>query len=87
VTTSLAEDLPIPVWRGAAADRTIALLAGELCRRPRDTALRATLEGLVARRYRLDRETFQWLIERFPPAEPDLAGRAVEAFTRSVAAG
>jgi hypothetical protein len=51
LTTSLVEDLPVPVWRGVEEERRIAALARRVSRRADDGVARAELDGLVADLY------------------------------------
>lgn len=83
VTTGLVEDLPVPVWRGTAQDRTIARLSRSLARPGREGGPRAGyLQALVARLYRLTDEAFREVLAGFPlipQAERDFA---MEAFRK-----
>lgn len=66
VTTTLAEALPAPGWRGDDVDATIAQLARRLstghCARDDETELQA----LVARRFELTRDELQLVLDGVP---------------------
>jgi hypothetical protein len=65
VTTTLAESLPVPAWRGDWLDRRIAVSARWLAdgRGPIDTGVR--LQALVAHRFELTRDEFAHVLDGF----------------------
>lgn len=70
VTTSLVENLPVPVWRNTALERRIARLAARLARtRGASPKTGAALQAAVARLYAVDESTFERLLEGFPLVE------------------
>jgi hypothetical protein len=75
LTTSLVENLPVPVWTGTPAQRRIARLARRQSGRPHARTC-ALLQAAVARQYGIEVETFRRLLAGFPlvpSAERDLA--------------
>lgn len=82
ITTTLAGSLPIPVWRGDAIDRTIALLVRRLARPAAPQRVMARLQGLVAHRFGLTRETFQHVLAGFPLVPSTERAAALEWYER-----
>ena len=66
LTTSLIEDLAVPVWTGSEQQRRIAALARRLNRQPTSALAHAALQAAVARLYRLDAAMFERVLAGFP---------------------
>ena len=82
VTTSLVENLPVPVWTGDIQQRRIAVLAHRLARRPNAGTLHAEVQAAVARLYALDSQTFHAVLETFPLVARQERDRVVHAFEK-----
>lgn len=80
VTTSLVERLPLPVWRGDAADRRIARLAARLAVRPASARAQARVQQAVARRYGVARDAFAQILDGFPLVDESDRRLALEDF-------
>lgn len=82
VTTSLVENLPVPVWTGDIQQRRIAVFAHRLARRPNAGTLHAEVQAAVARLYALDSQTFHAVLETFPLVARQERDRVVHAFEK-----
>ena len=84
VTTSLAEQLPIPVWTGDARQRRIARLGRRLAlgRGRSAQRLTAAIEAEVARLYEVSLVDFARIVEGFPLVAKTLRDEAVGRLRR-----
>jgi hypothetical protein len=87
VTTSLAEQLPVPVWKADTSQRRIARLAGRLARGSRSELLAARLDAEVAAVYGVEIVEYERIVNGFPLVSPELRARAVEELRRIVGSG
>ncbi len=82
LTTSLIEDLRVPVWTGDAAQRRLARLARRLARFPLSGRTNASLQAAVAHLYHLDLPQFEQVLSGFPLIPEAERRRARDAFAR-----
>ena len=66
VTTSLAEQLPVPVWRADTSQRRIARLARRLAGGSRSDRLEARLDAEVAATYGVELAEYERIVNGFP---------------------
>ncbi len=71
VTTTLAEALPVPVWRGDATDGLIARLARQLAAQQGSASAGPRLQALVAHRFGLTHAEFVHVLDGFPLVPAD----------------
>lgn len=82
LTTSLIEDLPVPVWIESSVHGRVADLAARCSRQPAHPRTGALLQALVARLYGLDRPAFAEVLTGFPLVPAAERGAALRAFER-----
>ena len=82
VTTSLAEQLPVPVWKADTSQRRIARLAGRLARGSRSELLEARLDAEVAAMYGVELAEYERIVNGFPLVSPEIRELAVEELRR-----
>ncbi len=82
VTTSLAEQLPVPVWTADTSQRRIARLAGLLARGSRSDRLAARLDAEVAAVYGVELAEYERIVDGFPLVSRELRKLAVEELRR-----
>jgi hypothetical protein len=78
VTTSLAEQLPVPVWTAGPSQRRIARMAGRLARGHRSELLEARLDAEVATMYGVELGDYERIMKGFPLVSRELRRMAVE---------
>ncbi len=87
VTTSLAESLPAPVWRGDRADQRIAGLARRLSVSGVTLSAHARLQALVARRFRLSSVELAHVLDGFPLVPAGERAEVMRAFEKTEGTG
>ena len=82
VTTSLAEQLPVPVWDGRASQRRIARLGRRLASRGHSTVLEGRLQAQVAAAYGINVVEFERIVNGFPLVSSELREVSVRELRR-----
>jgi hypothetical protein len=84
LTTGLVENLPVPAWRGTAAERRIARLARRLADGASEPLLGGRLQAAVARLYGLDNETFVRVLDSFQLVPEEERQLALASFVQTI---
>jgi hypothetical protein len=82
VTTTLAEQLPVPRWTGDERQRRIAGLARRLASGGAPGLIAARVDAEVARMFGITRDEYGRILEGFPLVADELRSAAFEEFAR-----